>query len=782
MLAGLVALFPGRVLLGHSLSTTANLNANYPWRSFAPNFRPQFVFDPTARIVSIPQEWISLEQIRSGIPPLWNPYMGNGTPLLATLMPAPFYPLKLLDYVLPFGLAVDVDWLLRLWLSGMGAFALARTLKIGWWGALLAGVTYMMSSSQLIVFSMPIPNVTALFPWILLAADRTITAQSYLNRWLGITGLLIGAQFLGGWPESSVYLVFATAIYAIGRVIQVHRLSLRAGLALARVVVAGVLGLAVSAIQLLPLAAAWQEIYSIHLDGQVQGMIPASLWSGLGVPLFIGAPGKTWLQGKFDLPPTITMLFVSSTIVVLALSVLFLPQLRSRLAGLLAVVGVMGWYFFGLPGAQSLAHLPLLNMAFILWGLFVLALCLAVLAGAGLDVLLSKQLTWRQLLPAAGIWLCLMAIGLISNWKQISSLTQPVAFISDRFTTTWSTFFLAQNAISLIGVLIAFVPAWPKLRNAKLAPLIPALVLIAVMGQLWYAGFRLNSSAPSYGYPSTPGIDLLKSDQDLFRISSIGRPEMNFDSTPLVIQSASLFGLYDARNHDAIMPARFLQFTAIANVGRLEMPPYRAAAFGLSNIGAKRYLDMSNVKYLLDFPSKDWPDDSINQQLAQAGWELIWDQDMRIYRNPTVMPRAYITHAAWSVAPGRAAERLVDPAFDPRRVTILEDALPADLPGGETTRQPTITIYEPLCVEVQADLDRPGLLVLSDTWFPGWRASLDGGDTTLYRANLNFRAVYVPVGKHKVVFWYNTDLFWLSAVISVVALAGCVGLIAIRPC
>ena len=96
LLGLLFVLFPGYFLRSETLTTTSNLYGNYPWHAAAPSFRPQFVFDPTARVVSIPQEYIALEQIRAGIPPLWNPYVGNGAPLLATLMHAPFYPLKLL--------------------------------------------------------------------------------------------------------------------------------------------------------------------------------------------------------------------------------------------------------------------------------------------------------------------------------------------------------------------------------------------------------------------------------------------------------------------------------------------------------------------------------------------------------------------------------------------------------------------------------------------------------------------------------------------------------------
>jgi len=783
LLACLIVMFPGRFLRGESLSTTVNMNANYPWRADMPDFRPLFAFDPATRTHVLPPEHLAVTQIRTGIPPLWNPYAGFGAPLLPTLESANFYPLKLAYYVLPFWLAVDVIWLARLWLSGMGAYVLARTLGIGRWGALLTGVAYMLSGSQLLLLTMPAPNVTALYPWLLAAVERTLTATGRATARVVVTGLFIGAQFLGGWPQSTIHLILSIVVYAIVRAFMLDRSLLAVTRRLGQLAIAGLIGVGLAAIQLLPFATSLSSFSSIHLESGASGFVPISHIASMGVPYYTGFVGRTWSERE---PATSTMLFVSATVVILALAAMFHARTSRRLLAVVIVLGFWLWYIMGLPGSAQIAAMPLISLANMQWVVFIVTVGVTVLAGAGLEGVLAGQITRRQVAGAAGIWLSVILVCLGLNFPTIAALSDAVSFLQDRFSTSWITFFLIQNALGIVGVLISISWAWAVTRFPRRAALVTGGLMLAVIAQLWYAGFRLNNSSPLYGYQVTDSIAFLQSDPDLFRISSVQRPESSFDTSPIVAQTASQFGLYDARNVDALMVRRYLEFLQIADEGSLRSDVYtqasKTAFFGQSNPANKVLLDMANVKYLLDFPSRSWPDDSVTAQIVSAGWKLVWDDEMRIYRNPTVMPRAYVTHAAWVVTPGQAADRLADPAFDPRRVTILEDALPADLPGGETTRQPTITIYEPLRVEMQADLDRPGLLVLSDTWFPGWRASLDGGDTTLYRANHNFRAVYVPAGKHKVVFWYSTDLFWLSAVISVVALAGCVGLITIRPC
>jgi len=65
--------------------------------------------------------------------------------------------------------------------------------------------------------------------------------------------------------------------------------------------------------------------------------------------------------------------------------------------------------------------------------------------------------------------------------------------------------------------------------------------------------------------------------------------------------------------------------------------------------------------------------------------------------------------------------------------------------------------------------------VLTDAYYPGWRALVDGLETPIYRADLLFRAVYLPAGQHRVEFIYDPLSFKLGAAISLAALLGLVG-------
>jgi uncharacterized membrane protein YfhO len=81
-----------------------------------------------------------------------------------------------------------------------------------------------------------------------------------------------------------------------------------------------------------------------------------------------------------------------------------------------------------------------------------------------------------------------------------------------------------------------------------------------------------------------------------------------------------------------------------------------------------------------------------------------------------------------------------------------------------------ITDYATQHVTIQAQLEQPGFLVLLDAAYPGWRVTVDGQEATLYRANYDFRAVYLPAGEHTVEFRFTMPGFAAGAAITVAGL------------
>lgn len=135
--------------------------------------------------------------------------------------------------------------------------------------------------------------------------------------------------------------------------------------------------------------------------------------------------------------------------------------------------------------------------------------------------------------------------------------------------------------------------------------------------------------------------------------------------------------------------------------------------------------------------------------------------DVKVYENLDVLPRAYLVEE-WSAASS------VDDALAQVAAALAADERPAVVEGadasavdggigdGATTAEATaeIVAYEPERIVVRTASAGPAMLVVSDAFYPGWQAAVDGADAPVYAANVLFRGVPTPAGEHTVVLTF----------------------------
>jgi len=170
------------------------------------------------------------------------------------------------------------------------------------------------------------------------------------------------------------------------------------------------------------------------------------------------------------------------------------------------------------------------------------------------------------------------------------------------------------------------------------------------------------------------------------------------------------------------------------------------------------------------------PSASPSSSSSEGRFSRVHSGDVKVYENLDLLPRAYVVHSARVLPDDETAlAALADPGFDPAREVIL-----AEMEGGELTSENGearskgeavfVQAYEPERVVVSATLAEPGYLVLSDTYYPGWKAWLDGEPVPILRANLIFRALALPAGEHVVEFRFEPLSLRRGLVISLTAL------------
>jgi hypothetical protein len=313
-------------------------------------------------------------------------------------------------------------------------------------------------------------------------------------------------------------------------------------------------------------------------------------------------------------------------------------------------------------------------------------------------------------------------------------------------TWRWSLWALLLAAGTTLA-LLAFAR-----RHLDRGPVVVALTALVAL-DLFVAGRGFHRLQPADRvYPAVAELTRLRGEAGPFRV--VGA------KGALMPNSALVYGLQDVRAYDGLGVAWYADLLDVALAWAQAHQQHELHA------ADSRVLDLLGVRYLLTPPAFT---------VDPAHWERIPDTTAPLYRNRREQPRASLVDGYVVSTGNDARRRLRDGTIDGRREAVLDvDPAPADRPeraaGVNAVGTARITAYEHERVTIDTDAPGRRLLVLSDTWFPGWRATVDGQPASIARANVAFRAVAVPAGRHRVAFDYAPASFRTGATISGIAL------------
>jgi hypothetical protein len=152
-------------------------------------------------------------------------------------------------------------------------------------------------------------------------------------------------------------------------------------------------------------------------------------------------------------------------------------------------------------------------------------------------------------------------------------------------------------------------------------------------------------------------------------------------------------------------------------------------------------------------------------------------ENVVVHENAAALPRTWVVAEARPVDDPQKLEIIRTGKFpdgtewDPRQTALVDHSLPELRAPSAATGESEIIKYEPALIDVAANLQGPGLLVLSENYYPGWRAMVDGAPARILRVNYNLRAVVLSAGKHHVRFVFSPRSFYIGLLISVLAAA-----------
>jgi len=698
--------------------------------------------------------------------PLWNPQLFAGIPFFAAGQHSALYPLSLVYYLLPLDAAYGWFILLNLWLAGLFMAGYMRALAVGRAGAALAGLVYQLCGFM--IANAVFPMIVAAAAWLplILWMIENILQRRPLRRlpqanllWSSIGALAIACNSLAGHIEISLYTWLICAFVALFRLIctglstqreQAARTWRWLATSSSWLLLLAISGLGLAALQLVPLyelaqgnwraeRASLQTVLSYAHPPRdlLQFFLPnvyggpaihsyTDIFSGAHIHELRNAAGERIDYIDWGIKNAVEgALYLGILPLLLAAYALLDGLRRRRLAQqrlLFALVLLLSLAFmFGSPLYGILYRLPginQLNTPF-RW-VFALSLAIAALAGIGLDQLARQancQLAQRMgklcivgsaALAAAVVlcWALYERLAAVFDQLVIDLLHAERAFADG---SMFASFLLPQLLLLAVLLLGAGILLLWAARGAGRRWLGAALLL--VFADLLLASYGFNpASDPALLDFRPPSIEFLQGQARPFRITSLQRPG---DPAILPPNTGMQFGLDELRGYDSIIPAgtvatlRALQPQPLLPYNQIA-PILTAAEHshsGYEQLLQSGWLSLLNLRYIMTVP---------DFELQLPGWRAVFRQEVTIWENEHVMPRAFaIDKRDWD---GRwlAADSA---SLDPRQRGMPPGDLqiPAYLPATitrDTSREKFIDI----------SLNQPSWLVISESFMPGWRA------------------------------------------------------------
>ena len=723
-----------------------------------------------------PMRFSLIQSLKAWELPLWDRHMAMGFPLLANFQSEAFYIPNLFLLLLPFFTAVQAIFIFHYLIAATGSYKLLRQWDYPPYLCLIGAILFAFGGVTVSLSNLLNHFQAAVWvPWVLLWWERWIRLGSRSSL-IAVTFLSL-TQFLAGSPE--IYVMTIGVLVLDGLRLKTERGGITYRKFLVRFLLMQALVLGLAIVQILPTVELFLESRGRNLVSSGEGL----RWSLHPLSLFnLFLPDKEVDLSRLD---GLRLLFISE-----------IPLILSLYLGAISLFGICFWFLQGrlrekgfVLGLLAISvvfamgentpvypylfrHIYFLELVRFPEKFFFLSYVLLLfMAVLGLQSFFQPdhQLLKRQLLVLLLIPLVFTAVYLLVRYERVS-LIQFVASKNaisplQNYTLHSFSFILVnlerQIALS-IAISLLFV-LWKRgsLRESFVQVLLGILVFIDLSsahrpyqyfldGNLIRQTPRVLDKAENYRLMYIPGLGHLHPDYYPSSKKSFEEGIATLFAN-LLPNSGLLYGFDYLQELDAL---RRWPYDLIIQKG-VSLPPERLY----------RLLGGLNVKYITTYEALP----------PVRGITLVQhfpDYGSYLYKLDSVVPRVHIVTTVNNEKNGwEILDRLSKESFDPFRSVILDRPLSIP-PQDHFQAQAQIVSYKNNTVVIQSRLNGPGILILADSFYPGWRAYVDGQETEIMRANFLFRAVLLPAGEHLVVFRYQPRSFAIGLSLSLVTLAG----------
>lgn len=712
-----------------------------------------------------PWRELAIDILKSGQIPLWNPYAFSGTPLLANIQTAIFYPINVLFFFFDAKIAWVIYILFQPLLAFIFMYLFLRSLSLSKYASLFSAVSFGFIGYITAWLEWGVVGHSAV--WLPLALwGITNYFKNLDKRYLLTVSLALGCSIFAGHIQTTTYVFIMSYTYYLllgfnSKILGEQRLR--------KIILSSwcfFLAFGLTAIQLFPglqlfLLSSRNVVDAIGVFHNLQ--LPFSHIVTIIAPDFFGNPatGNFWSRDYTEFMAYTGIIVFCFAFIGIIHTYKDTTVRFFTLFSLLAILLALPTPFSDL---LITLKIPVLNSGAPTRILFLFQFSLVVLAAFGIDAWIKeKKFKLISLLPI------LLSYGLLILFVQSITLFFKQGDLLANLSVIKRNVFL-PTGIAFVTLLL--ILAANKLHRFKLLIFFCILFIAAIEYQ--YFLYKYSPFAPlSYMYPHHLVVTHLRETTPPYRV-------FGYENSRIDTNLPTQWRILSPEGYDPLYIQRYGELMFAGADGYFKPAFMRAdAAFpdsqSVNDIQQKQtLLNLLGVRYAmyrLDKPSRELQ--PITSRFSEDRFKLIWQSySWQVYENKKSLPRA-LTFYNYTVEKQdeKILSKLLLKDFPYQDEVILEEKLSAvkntpDLPASPAK----ITTYSPNKVIVKAKAEADGLLFLSDNFYPGWEAFVDGKPTKIYRADYTFRAVPIKKGAHEIRFEYKPKIFIAGAVISALSL------------
>jgi hypothetical protein len=716
--------------------------------------------------------------------PQWNPYLFGGMPYVAAMHGDIFYPTALLRMIMPTDVAMTWGFAIHMFIAGLATYAFLRAWGLGFFPSLVGGVAYLLGGP---VASYASPGhdgklfVSALLPvalWLLVRGIRDGRNWAW-----GAFAIVVGLAVLSPHPQLLQYLLLTAGAFALflalgtdargaplDRRTAVRRLAFALGAVL--------LGLAIGAIQYAPVRE--YVPFSPRAGGRdyayaTSYSFPPIELLNMYLPQFTGMFDRYWGPNGIHLHSE----YIGGSVLLLV-SAAFGGDARRRFRRFW--IGVAAVSFLWMLGGST----PFFHLVYaIVPGtkffrapstiIYVFSFALSVFAALGMERLLERKLSTRFLLGWVG---AAVAVALLASIGVVGALAEAGARASgvtialrqgidpqyaSQVADQWASRANVNSGAVILGawrsflfVALAVAALFAYLRNRLDARLLGVVLALTVAVDLWSVEREYWQFSPpaSVLYATDPAIEFLKHQVQPGRVMVAAQGDTGLAS------SDPYFGTDSQGRGTGLMVHGIRSLTGYHGneLGRyqaledMRLPNGAPATFGPT------FWRHENAHFLYT-----------NVALADSALKLLVGpvknsagSTVYLYRLPGENPYAWVAPAIAKATDADIEAAVLDPRFDAARIAVFDTAAAVQPTAGKVPPEPlalsaTTTAFGPGRADIALSAPAPAgsALLVSENYFPGWQAIVDGQPMPVYRADFNLIGVPLPAGARKVTLHFH---------------------------